>query len=216
MNDTHPPRFAEALLESFGAEPGFCEAILGDLAQEHAQRAERYGSRAARLWYYKEAAMAMPHLLRNWLAGAGFADARRLLNVAALAYVLTMATQVALSLALLAVLQPFGTVPAILSTPAGRWLTGLVVVTLGPFCAGYLAAHFEERRPMLAALALAFLWMAWIVAGAVLWMLLPTSAPEGALVPETWTRIVVVPFIASFCVLGGALRVKRLSTPSVG
>jgi hypothetical protein len=204
MNETHPPRFAEALLESFGADQEFLDAILGDLAQEHAHRVERFGDRAARMWYYRQAAVTAPHLLRNWLAGAKLADARRLLNVVGLAYVMT--TLIAVG-AFFATLSIGSVIPGV--TTDGLLSTFVVVgLTLGaPILGGFLAATFEESRPMTAALALAFAWGAFQLVAAI-WLYV---SRDFSLDMPAWMRLAVVPFLMGLVMVGGAIRVKRAS-----
>lgn len=60
------PRFAEALLRGFISDPELEEAILGDLAEEWSERAERAGSGAASAWYWGQVLRSVPHLLREW------------------------------------------------------------------------------------------------------------------------------------------------------
>ena len=63
---TSPPRYAERLLEALGADPYLREVVLGDLAEEHALRAQWEGEPAARRWYDREGLRAVPFLLRGW------------------------------------------------------------------------------------------------------------------------------------------------------
>lgn len=65
MSDSTPPRKAELILESLGAESEFREAVLGDLAEEHELRSRFDGPVAARRWYYRESIRIAPYLLRN-------------------------------------------------------------------------------------------------------------------------------------------------------
>lgn len=209
MTETHPPRLAEAILESFGATPEFRDAVIGDLAQEHAQRVERYGERAARLWYYRQAAAACPALLRNWLTTAGWADARRMLNVAGLAYVLTMVITIGTSLLIIAVGgRPFH--PVLAGSPWLQWGSGMLISMLGPICAGYFAASFEKSKPMAAAAALAFIWGVFIIAGVAISVVLPPPAP-GPIALTSALRILNIPIIAACCFGGGVLRIRRVS-----
>jgi len=74
--------FIEALLNAIGAERGFTEAILGDLAEERALRMERDGSVRASLWYLRDAMRSMPYLVRNaWQFGGDSARARLMMVV---------------------------------------------------------------------------------------------------------------------------------------
>jgi hypothetical protein len=56
---------ADSLLASLGADPGFAEDVLGDLAEEYTLRAARDGALAARCWYLREALRSAPHLVRH-------------------------------------------------------------------------------------------------------------------------------------------------------
>ena len=62
-----PPRSAEWLVEkTLPPDPDEREAVLGDLAEEHAALAERDGRRAADRWYWRQAARSVgPNLLRR-------------------------------------------------------------------------------------------------------------------------------------------------------
>jgi hypothetical protein len=208
MTEIRPPRVAEAILESFGANPEFRDAIIGDLAQEHAQRVERHGARAARFWYHRQALLATPALLRNWLSGAGWADARRLLHVVGLAYVMTLMIEVGIVLVGVAIVEPFGLLKQLDSAPLARWVLGIAVGTFGPTCAGYLAAGLEARRPMVASFALGAVWTGFLVMGAIVSTLFMPHL-NGTLMPPVWARFVFIPFIMAACLAGGVLNVRR-------
>ncbi|GLC24459.1 hypothetical protein [Roseisolibacter agri] len=67
MRATHrAPRAArssiETLLERIGVDPVLAESVVGDLAEEYAERAARDGAGAARWWYVREALRSAPHL----------------------------------------------------------------------------------------------------------------------------------------------------------
>jgi hypothetical protein len=223
MTESHPPRVAEAILESFGADAELRDAILGDLAQEHALRCERYGERAARLWYYRQAVLAAPALLRNWVSGARWADVRRLMNVVGLAYVITMMIEIGGFLAIGAVvvearsflegglLGRSGFLAAMLASTKVQLVVALIAGAFGPTCAGYFAASFEEKRPMIGAAAFAAASAIFIVAGIALTSILPIPAMRlntGAFIA---LRLSAIPFIAALCLAGGALRVRTVS-----
>lgn len=59
------PSTLERLLLAIGADPGFADAVLGDLAEERALRTARDGKAAARAWYIAEALRSVPHLLQS-------------------------------------------------------------------------------------------------------------------------------------------------------
>jgi hypothetical protein len=228
MNETHPPRVAEAILESFGADAELRDAILGDLAQEHALRFERYGQRAARLWYFRQAVLAAPALLRNWVSGARWSDVRRLMNVVGLAYVITMMIEIGGLLAIGAVvvearsflegglLGRSGFLAAMLSSTKIQTLVALIAGTFGPTCAGYFAASFEEKRPMIGAAAFAAASAIFIVAGIVLTSILPLPAIRIDTGMFIAMRLAAIPVIAILCLAGGALRVRTVSARLAG
>ena len=63
-----PPRIAQWLVEkTLPPDPAERDAVLGDLAEEHAALAERDSRRAADRWYWRQAARSLgPNLLRRW------------------------------------------------------------------------------------------------------------------------------------------------------
>lgn len=85
MSDLAPPRSAERALEALGADPDFCEAVIGDLAEEFAIRAAWDGPVVARRWYFRESLRVAPHLLRNWWGCLQRRDIGYFANVTALA-----------------------------------------------------------------------------------------------------------------------------------
>lgn len=60
-------RATDRLLSALGADPAFVEAVLGDLAEEHAMRTARHGARAAHAWYLRESLRSAPHVLASAL-----------------------------------------------------------------------------------------------------------------------------------------------------
>lgn len=58
-----PPRFAERLLARLVVDRQAEHALLGDLAEEFASRAEGEGGRRARRWYWSQTLRAVPSLL---------------------------------------------------------------------------------------------------------------------------------------------------------
>lgn len=74
---------AERLLQRLGAEAGFADDVLGDLAEEYANRAARDGTGAARRWYAREALRSAPHLVWSWFQHARRHDRARLAAILA-------------------------------------------------------------------------------------------------------------------------------------
>jgi hypothetical protein len=161
---------------------------------------ERYGATAARLWYYRQAVLASPALLRNWLSSARWSDGRRLLNVAGLAYVTTLMINALLFFGGSAVgstLLPKPVWSTVVSTSA------VVLMFVTPFVGGYLAASFEEAKP-----ALAFFWgVLQVLATGYAWL----STSGMSLGPADLARIVIVPILMTICVVGGMTRVRIVS-----
>ena len=214
MTTTQPPRFAETVLESFGAAPEFSDALIGDLAQEYARRAERYGEKSARMWYAREALLAVPHLLRNWLSRARLADARRLLNVAGLAYVSTLMVAMLASFVVFGFLDLFSLEPAWFLDPSVQVLGLYVASLIAPAVGGFFAASFEASRPMAAAAVLATAWAFVILAGAIVGALFMPELLSHPVVPSTWARLLLMPFVMIACMAGGAVRVWRSPAPA--
>ena len=76
-----PPRWIERLLSSFGAEPGYRDALLGDLAEEFTIRVEEQSAGIARRWYFREALRSAPHLFGSWLRRVGARDVLQLAGI---------------------------------------------------------------------------------------------------------------------------------------
>jgi hypothetical protein len=77
---------AERFLCAIGIDSDLIEAAVGDLTEEFANRAERDGARAARVWYAREAVRSMPYVILTALRHGG--PRARLRLVACLATVL--------------------------------------------------------------------------------------------------------------------------------
>ena len=212
MSDIRPPRFAETLLESLGADEEFSDAVIGDLAQEYALRVDRYGNRAARMWYHRQAVITAPHLLRRWWSSARFADLRHLMNVAGLAYITAIVIASGIVFGVIAATPAFLEVSGVDRIPFA--LTRAAIYTMAfltPMTAGFFAATYEEKRPMLAAVALAAAWTGLILGGAVLSLLIADPSHKYPLIPPTWARVVLIPVIATSIIAGGAIRVRKVS-----
>lgn len=60
---TEPVPAAEQVLQALGVDPTFAEVVLGDLAEERAERTASDGVGAARRWYVGQALRSAPHLI---------------------------------------------------------------------------------------------------------------------------------------------------------
>jgi hypothetical protein len=85
---TAAPSVTERLLRAVGVEPTLVDCVFGDLAEERAERAERYGRALAGLWCVEQVVRSTPHLLVSAYRFGGPAARARLcaaLGVIALA-----------------------------------------------------------------------------------------------------------------------------------
>jgi hypothetical protein len=198
------PRWIETLLRSLGAQPGYRDAVLGDLTEEFVIRVEEQGVRTARRWYRREALRTAPHLLANW--------ARTLTPRAGLR--LGVATIVAgIVHRLVAIAIPVVTVMSLGVKPdsagivAAAWRdvlmepsmfkwTALVLLRTLPIGVGFLAASLNPRGRIPAALSLAALDAAVVTYAFV-------AAPDHSVIVARG----VYPLMTLSCiVLGGVLR----------
>ena len=207
MSDLPVPRRMERLLESFGADTEFRDAVIGDLAEEFAIRAKEDGARAARRWYRREALRVAPYLVRDWWRGLQGRDAwyfaRTITLSSVLLYVFERATRLVM----------YGIDPGLRSLweamselgDAGLILYAalMLVWTLadGVF-GGYVAARLGRRAPLTSALALAAAWMAIMVGVA--------TQSTGILL---MFRILNTITIATGIILGGVLGATRAAIP---
>ena len=75
MSHLPVPHRMERLLEALGADTEVRDAVIGDLAEEFAIRAEMDGVGAARRWYFRESLRVAPYLVRDWWRGLTARDA---------------------------------------------------------------------------------------------------------------------------------------------
>lgn len=82
---------AERMLEWTGADPAMAECVLGDLAEERAERAVRDGAWRAEWWYVGEMLRSAPWLLASAARRVGWAGRGRLAAAAAMVALLATA-----------------------------------------------------------------------------------------------------------------------------
>ena len=82
----------------------------------------------------------------------------------------------------------------------------LAAVVVGPILAGYLAATFEEEKPMIAALSLAFVGTVFQLLAAIYASLATNARLDIPII----ARVVMFPVLMTLCTLGGVLRVRRV------
>jgi hypothetical protein len=162
----YPPRLIESSLQALGAEPQFRDDLLGDLAEELAMRAERDGRWSARLWYYREALRAVPHLLRSWSQQLRFRSVARLGAAVVGAFVLVKVASIVDHVIAMRTIEAnqIGT-SAALTIHAILRLAHLVL-------GGYFAAWLGGREGLIAALAFGALQSA---ASVAVWSLADVS-----------------------------------------
>jgi hypothetical protein len=199
MTASRPSQRIEALLASLGARAPYRDAVLGDLAEEHARRAESEGERAAARWYRREALRAAPHLLLDWARQLTPREVGRLAVIA----IVSGATLRLLQLGIVAaVVASLGVVPDSLVVVNAAWrdvvqempvLAAMVValVQLVPVAVGFVAAWTNARGRIPAALVVAT-----AVAGsgmALLWFFVPTPLPLSvSVVAPLWLALRIV------------------------
>lgn len=91
-----PPSWVEQVLQGVGASTTFADAVLGDLAEEHARRTAEGGALVARCWYAREAFRAVPHLLWNAVRHGGTRGRARAAAIIATAALVPLASLIAL------------------------------------------------------------------------------------------------------------------------
>ena len=199
-----PPRMFEALLQAFGAEPSYRDAVVGDLAEEFATRAERDGDAAARRWYRREAFRAVPHLLRSGWHLARARGLGHLLGILLTAYTGTMIVGWILAGASFGTLRALGLLHVPLRLNAGNPLWQASMVVLGMMSAtftGYLAAWLNREAPLFTALALGLVWSSIEAVG--------LSITRGVL--PMWYVVAIPIVIVVGCTCGGMLRVGQVA-----
>jgi hypothetical protein len=156
-----PPRVAELLLESLGAQTAFRDSLLGDLAEEFALRVERDGIGAARRWYCRESIRATPHLLRDWARSLRPRDLSHLAGVVLSSYVFLVMLAGFLAAVVRSTIVTFGVPLDLQLFRAGNLLLhaiGLPLGAIGAIMGGYIAAWLHDRAPLVSALALGVVW----------------------------------------------------------
>jgi len=206
---TRPPRTAEILLQSLGAQASVCEPLLGDLAEGFAIRVVRDGPDSARRWYYREAIRATPHLLGDWRRSLRPPDIRHFAGVVLTSYVF------AVMLILLGVGLAMGAVGALGFSPRPRpgplspvqllalWLPVEITCTV---LGGYIAAWLDRRAPLASAIALGLTWSA--VSLAVGGITHGHDAPA-------WYWLVAPVLQVMGPTVGGVLRLRALRAPMI-
>ena len=208
MTDSSPPRRVELLLEALDAQTDFREALVGDLAEEFAFRAERDGGNAARQWYYREAVRVAPHLLRDCVRGFRRGDVAHVASVVGLSYVCTVTIGWFIFLTINSVTRGLGlqhesvdrflTQPFPIAVTIGLLLLGSTGAVLG----GYIAAWLDRRSPVVSAMALGVAWTCLALASSAI-----LNRPATPPLAPSWYRFAAMALVIVGTSAGGVLRV---------
>jgi hypothetical protein len=204
------PRISQALLAALCPAGEFRESVLGDLAEEYAERVDRDGARAARRWYLREATRAAPYAMLAWFRGLRIGEAAQLVAITVGTVIADRLFQYSL---MWLVVASWGTIADSQGLLLSAWrdveefrpVTAAAVGAAGwlvPIASGYVAARLQRRAPLsgaigvgllLALLVLGFgLVLIWTASGARFDHTLLITAPSGWL---------------GYTTLGGVLRV---------
>lgn len=211
MIASQPPRTIESLLASLGADTDFRDGVIGDLAEEFAQRADLDGASAARRWYYREAARATPHMLYSSLRHMGMKGVWHRLGIVASAYSITLFTTLLPMSIVVSFAKRLG-VPI-----AGAWMhilastSGVLGVLLFDIAqatfGGWVAASLDSETPLIGAGMLGVLWVSLLLALEATAQTVWHPAPPVLPVP-LWYRSIVIMLIPICTTAGGILRVR--------
>jgi hypothetical protein len=199
MSHSALPRRVERVLESLGADEGFCDDVLGDLAEEFAVRAAWDGGRMARRWYYRESLRVAPHLLRSWWRRLGWRDVFRLTEGIVWSAIAIVAMQSVAGAFALKLADVFGIAPLRLMEVVARLQTLLFGNALMSLATGYFAASLARRARVPSALTVATFWAAFM---SFAWFRYPGMAPA-------WFNGINLIVCFSGIAFGGVLRASR-------
>lgn len=202
----NPPRTVEALLEALGADTQYRDAVLGDLAEEFASRAERDGEDRARGWYRHEAMRAVPHLLRSGWHRARRRGIGHLLGVVLTAYTGVFIIEIVTAGIALGTLGAIGVLhfPGRIRVDYPLWQASMIALgTASATLGGYLAAWLDQEAPLFTAFAFAIVWSVLETIG------LMVTRTRGAFTLPMW-YVVAVPAVIGLSIMsGGILRVRQ-------
>jgi hypothetical protein len=206
-----PPRVAESLLEALGAAPDYREAVMGDLAEEFEVRAQRDGEGAARSWYVREAAYAVPALLRSAARNVRGRALMHLVGLALTAFVLSRFVIGFVLILALRVLQSADT-----GTGDFMWVILALKVPLGlvsVVLAGYIAAWLHERAPLVAAMMLGGLWVVTGIAASAILVAAGVFPNQVPVMANPWLQLANAILLIVGTTTGGVLRVISSRLP---
>jgi hypothetical protein len=148
-----PPALAEYAIAALVADPALREAVLGDLAEEFADRCARDGAARARSWYREQVVRSAPAFVAAcWRrAPVGHRRTRPLLTGVVGGYLALLVLHLAAQFAAGVLLTPAGVADPAWAFVACSLVTGTGCALLG----GYVAARAHPEAPLAAALTLA-------------------------------------------------------------
>lgn len=194
-----PPAFTECAVGALVAERGLRDAILGDLAEEFAERCEAHGVVPARRWYRGQAARSAPHLVAEFWWPAPPSRGRRLRAL--------LAGVAGGYVTLLVLHQAMQMLAGMALTSAGhggaRWAFAACSLGAGSLCGvlgGDVAARALPEAPLGAALTLALVCELLGATGIVV--------NGGAMPLWYWGGLQLLLLPLGAC-LGGLLRARR-------
>jgi len=156
-----PPRTAELFLDALAEETAFREDLVGDFAEEFADRARRDGTRAARFWYYRELLRTTPHVLSNWVSGLKASDAVRLVSIAFSSLTFLLVLDLLPAVMIVSIARTFGFAHGFpIGAPRSitRLLIEMAIAIPNAALGGVIAAYLGDRTPLLSGLALGVVW----------------------------------------------------------
>lgn len=197
----NPPRAAERLLMSLGADSEFADEVIGDLAEEFALRVRWDGVPAARRWYYGEGFRVAPYLLRDWWRERVRADAVHVMTAVVVASLVTWVVEKVAARNLDPVVVAWWRVVGQSPVYFGSMLSWTLLD--GLLC-GYLAARIGRRAPVVSTLVAAAWWAAFgfgvsLVGG---WMFAGSMG-------QMWYRAINPLVLGGGILIGGLWRAAR-------
>jgi hypothetical protein len=195
MNELRPPQLAVWIAESVVSDSDLREATLGDLAEDFALKCGDESPGRARLWYWSQVMRSVIPLSMMSLRRTGAVGWLRLIAAVIGGYAL-LAVMVIMTDGWLA------------SVAVNLWVMSIASLAFDiveAIVAGYLAAVFGGKTPMLAALGLGILCVAISI------LTFGYVGPDAPLLYRVALMLIVLPS----CAFGAMLRTRQLRRASI-